>query len=119
MQGHEHAKLVRRIQERIHALLGTRLIEQQARQREALSRMGRGTSMPTGSCSASAIRDSLGIAVPSELADADTVAAIKDIVETEMAASDLAFDVTEDVRGGSNYVLRGRISPAPIPAPGM
>lgn len=119
MQDHEHAKVARAIQERLHVLLGTRLMEQQAKQREALSRMGRGTSMPTGSCSASAIRDEFRLAVPSELADAGTVAAVRDIVEAEMSAADLDLDVTEDVRGGSNYVLRGRISPAPAPVPGM
>ncbi len=76
-------------------------------------------SFPTQGFSVSSIRERFHLNIPSSMADAATVEAVKGIVEAACERHGVELGVTKDVRGGSNYVLEGGLREAPLPSPGM
>lgn len=105
----------------VSALIGGRNQEVQDRQ-DAMFRRLRGTntsgmSFPTSSFSVYAIRDEFHLNFPSAIADAATVEAVKAVLAEVSERHGVELRVRKDVRGGSNYVLEGRLEDAPAPSP--
>jgi len=107
----------------VKAILGERMAEVEAAQEAMFSRMRgyntAGMSFPTSSFSVHAIRDHFHLNIPSRTADEATIAAVKGVVSEASERHGVELDIGKDVRGGSNYVLEGRLKDAPSPAPGM
>lgn len=105
----------------VSALLGNRIKAVAERQDAMFERMRgfntAGMTFPTSSFSAYAVRDEFHLNIPSQIADEETVAALKAKVAEVSERHDVELDVRKDVRGGSNYVLEGRLSDIPPPAP--
>jgi hypothetical protein len=89
---------------------------------DAMFRRMRGTgtagmTFATSSFSVYAIRDNFHLNFPAQLADDATVAAVLAKVDELAERHGVELDVRKKVKGGSNFVLEGRLSDVPAPGP--
>lgn len=112
-------EFVRDLRSEVHVMLRDGVAEVEARQEAHMKRWAgvRGMTFATGSFSVQELHGRLHLNFPSALADEETVGAVMGLVEEIGLRHQVGLDVSLKVRGGSNFVLEGRLYDAPSIAP--